>query len=61
MYKEVEPEFWDIAMANNQRAWGVPYSTRDYHDPDYAKMMTPKPKSVANKPSSAHSPLMGTD
>jgi hypothetical protein len=63
MYKEVEPEFWDIAMANNQRAWGVPYSTRDYHDEyaDYAKKMAPKPISVANKPSAAHSPLMRTD
>lgn len=63
MYKEVEPEFWDIAMANNQSAWGVPYSTHDYFDEyaDYAKKMAPKPISVANKPSAAHSPVMRTD
>lgn len=47
-------------MANNQRAWGVPYSTRDYHD-NYAKMMAPKPISLANKPAPAHSPVMRTD
>lgn len=49
-YKPVEPEFYDMAIANNQRAWGVPYETRMFHDglaPRRPKAPTPAPSKTS--------------
>jgi hypothetical protein len=71
-YKEVEPEFYDLAIANNMQAWGVPYATRIFTD-EFAPLTKPKkviPPSldnagqdlvapvITNAIGGAHSPMM---
>ncbi len=74
LYKEVEPEFVDMAMQRNRRAWGEDYGTKTFSDDIHSMTKRPAPVKdlatqaavaslggAANNHPAVDSPVMRTD